>query len=286
MHVAQRLATAAAVLLAATAPAAAESRVVVSSTTARPGQPILVTVRGATAAPAGDVVAARTTSLEFFKVRDGYQALFAVPHDAEPGAYAIRVGGAAEARITVVPHQFPATALTVEDELANPPPAERPRVDADNAAIVEASREAKGPAKFTGAFKKPAGAKTSPFGTWRTFNDGHRSQHLGLDVSAKSGSKVLAVNAGTVTLVRDCFLAGNVVVIAHGAGIASSYYHLEKALVADGDEVKAGTPIGLAGDTGRATGPHLHLGIWVAGGYVDPEVFFKLGVGPVVAATK
>jgi murein DD-endopeptidase MepM/ murein hydrolase activator NlpD len=132
-------------------------------------------------------------------------------------------------------------------------------------------------------FRRPPGEVNSVSGEWRTFNDGHRSQHLGLDLFAREGSKVKALDAGTVVLVRDCFLAGNVVVVAHGGGIASAYYHLSKTSVAEGDAVAQGDEIGLAGHTGRTTGPHLHLSIHVPGGMVDPAAFFKLKITPAAS---
>jgi len=85
-----------------------------------------------------------------------------------------------------------------------------------------------------------------------------------------------------VVLVRDGFLTGNLVAIAHGAGIASAYYHLSKTSVAEGDKVERGAEIGLAGATGRTTGPHLHLSVRVPGGFVDPATFLRLKLMPVV----
>ena len=79
---------------------------------------------------------------------------------------------------------------------------------------------------------------------------------------------------------RETFLAGNVVVDAHGAGICSLYFHLSKTSVAEGETVKQGAVIGLAGHTGRTTGPHMHLSIHVAGGMVDPVTFLKLAIAP------
>lgn len=73
---------------------------------------------------------------------------------------------------------------------------------------------------------------------------------------------------------RDTFLAGKVIVVAHNAGIASAYFHLQDAAVKEGDLVERGQAIGKAGKTGRATGPHLHLGVRVTGGWVDPASFF------------
>jgi murein DD-endopeptidase MepM/ murein hydrolase activator NlpD len=182
--------------------------------------------------------------------------------------------------VPIVPKDFSETQIVVEDDLANPDAAERARIEADNGAMTAAYASAPEAPQFARPFRRPHGAVTSPFGEWRTFNDGHRSQHLGVDLHAREGSKVLAIAGGTVVLVRDTFLAGNIVVVGHGGHIASLYFHLSKATVAEGDTVKQGAAIGLAGHTGRTTGPHVHLSIHVDGGLVDPVSFFKLPLAP------
>jgi murein DD-endopeptidase MepM/ murein hydrolase activator NlpD len=250
----------------------------VSPATVAPGDAVLVTVNRNGEMPRGT---ANGTPLQFFAARNGYQAVFAVPLDAKPAPITIEVDSVAQPQAVRVREViFPETDVVVEEEYANPSKPDRERIDQDNAAILGAAAKAKGDPQFTRAFRRPPGEATSPFGVWRIFNDGHRSQHLGLDLFARDGSKVKAVNAGTVVLVRDCFLAGNVVVVAHGGGIASAYYHLSKASVAEGDTIAQGDEIGLAGQTGRTTGPHLHLSIHVPGGMVDPASFFKLKIAP------
>ncbi|HET9627249.1 MAG TPA: M23 family metallopeptidase [Kofleriaceae bacterium] len=266
-------------LVLATATAHAEPTVKIAPTTVHAGEPVLITVTDAAAPPRGT---ANGTPLAFVRAKHGYQAVFAVPLAAgEPGkpdAVTVKLDGLpAPAPIAIAPTTFGETSVIVEDELANPPPADRARIDADNAAILAAVAKGNGAPRFERAFTRPPGEVTSPYGEWRTFNDGHRSQHLGLDLFAREGSKVKAINAGTVVLVRDCLLAGTVVVIAHGGGIASAYYHLSKVNVREGDELAAGGVLGLAGHTGRTTGPHLHLSIRVPGGFVDPAGFFDLG---------
>jgi murein DD-endopeptidase MepM/ murein hydrolase activator NlpD len=73
----------------------------------------------------------------------------------------------------------------------------------------------------------------------------------------------------------------------HGAGIASAYFHVSDFAVKTGEMVEAGAVLGKVGVTGRTTGPHIHVGIWAAGGFVDPAVFFKLPIAaPVVPAPK
>ncbi len=262
--------------------AAADTKVTVSPTTVHPGDPVLVTVTGSTEQPKGT---ANGHALEFFPTHAAYRAVFAVPLDAKADTISVEVDSAVRpAYVKVTASTFPETNVIVEDELANPPKADRDRIDADNAAIIGAAGKAKGDPQFVRTFRRPPGEVTSIFGEWRRFNDGHRNQHLGLDLFALEGSKVKVVNAGTVVLVRDTFLAGNVVVVAHGSGIASAYFHLSKTSVAEGDTVAQGAEVGLAGHTGRTTGPHLHIGVWAPGGWVDPAEFFKLNLAP--ATTK
>ncbi|HEY5949010.1 MAG TPA: M23 family metallopeptidase [Kofleriaceae bacterium] len=256
--------------------AVAEPTVSVQPKVAHPGDAVLVMVRGARHVPKGT---ADGKPLEFFRGKAGYQALFSVPIDSPAQRIAISV----DDDKTVIPVKdvdFPETDVVVEEEYANPPAADRDRIAEDNQAIIAAMTKHDSAPQFTRAFRRPRGEVTSRFGEWRTFNDGHRSQHLGMDVFAREGTKVSAVNTGTVTLVRDTFLAGNVVVIAHGGGIATGYFHLSKIDVNEGDVVQAGQVIGRAGQTGRTTGPHLHLAVRVPGGFVDPAGFFKLAISP------
>ena len=87
---------------------------------------------------------------------------------------------------------------------------------------------------------------------------------------------MLAANDGRVTMVRDAWASGLSVVVFHGAGLHSVYFHLSKALVKEGDPVKRGQRIGRVGASGRSTGPHLHWGIRVGDLYVDPEALLRL----------
>lgn len=258
--------------------------VTISPETVRPGDPVLITVSGSEERPKGKM---GKKPLPFFAVRGGHQALFAVPVDRKPGEIRIDLdGGLPSQVVTVVEHQFPEADVTVPDEYANPSAAARKTIDQDNRAIRKSFGEPTSPPQFDGDFKQPvAGGKpTSPFGEQRTFNGTTKSQHLGLDVTARTGARVKAINDGKVVLVRSCFLPGVVVVVDHGAGIASAYFHLQLASVIEGDVVKRGDEVGKAGMTGRATGPHMHLSIWVPGGFVDPATFLRLPFrAPVLA---
>jgi murein DD-endopeptidase MepM/ murein hydrolase activator NlpD len=264
-------------LVALTSAAAADPTVTIAPKIVHPGDPVLVTVTGTTEVPHGK---AGGQSLAFFAAHGGYQAVFAVPLSINEDHVLVELGGATKpVSVALTDKTFPETSLVVEEDLANPSPEDKKLIDADNAAIGASYAKAAGDPQFTRAFHAPRGKITSTFGEWRTFNDGHRAQHLGVDYAAQEGSPVVAINDGTVVLVRETFLAGNVVVVAHGGGIASLYFHLQKPTVAEGDTVHQGERIGLAGHTGRTTGPHLHVSIRVHGGLVDPSAFFKLPIG-------
>jgi murein DD-endopeptidase MepM/ murein hydrolase activator NlpD len=265
-----------ALILLLTTTAYAETRVAVQPARAKPGDAVLVTVTGAPDTPRGD---AGGKALHFFRARGGYQAVFAIPLDATEDVSVEIDSAKRTAHVAVRGVTFPESKLYIEDEYANPPAQEGKFIDRDNGKILHAMTNTDAP-RFTKPFRRPPGAVTSTFGEWRTFNDGHRSQHLGLDVAAREGAPVHAVNDGVVTLVADTYLAGNVVVVSHGGGIASAYFHLDSTSVAEGDAVHAGQELGRAGQTGRTTGPHLHVSIRVPGGLVDPATFFKLRIAP------
>lgn len=105
------------------------------------------------------------------------------------------------------------------------------------------------------------GRISGKFGGQRIMNDIKRNPHAGTDIAAKEGTPIKASSDGIVVLAApDLFYSGNVVVIDHGYGLHTIYAHLKEIHVNRGDEIKQGTIIGLVGQTGRATGPHLHWG--------------------------
>ena len=95
----------------------------------------------------------------------------------------------------------------------------------------------------------------------------------GVDVAAPRGSTITAAANGVVALTHpDMFFTGKTVMIDHGHGLSSVYVHMDDILVADGQRVKKGTPIGIVGKTGRVTGPHLHWGVSLFGTHLDPAL--------------
>jgi len=112
---------------------------------------------------------------------------------------------------------------------------------------------------------------TSAFGTRRSYSGGPpTSYHGGVDYGAETGTPVLAAGRGRVALAEELTVRGKAVIIDHGLGVYSGYYHLSEFVVQAGQEVEQGAPIGNVGSTGLSTGPHLHWEIRVGGVYVDP----------------
>ena len=98
-------------------------------------------------------------------------------------------------------------------------------------------------------------------------------RHAGVDVPGRKGAVVAAPGAAVVADVGDYVLTGRTVLLDHGQGVFSAYFHLDTALVVRGDAVRTGRAIGRVGATGLATGPHLHYGIYVHGRDVDPAAW-------------
>lgn len=111
---------------------------------------------------------------------------------------------------------------------------------------------------------------TSQYGSARTYNSVLKSYHGGVDFRARTPLPIQAANDGVVVLVKDRYYAGGTVIIDHGEGIYSCYFHMSRFDVTVGDVVSRGQSIGLTGSTGRITGPHLHFSIMVYNTQTDP----------------
>ena len=130
---------------------------------------------------------------------------------------------------------------------------------------------------LSSSFIVPMDSKiTSDFGKARVYNGSLKGYHGGTDFRADVGTPILACNDGKIVLVKDRFYSGGSVVIDHGQGIYSCYFHMSRFDVKKGNTVKKGDTIGLSGKSGRVTGPHLHFAMRVAGEQVDPLQFMLL----------
>lgn len=120
------------------------------------------------------------------------------------------------------------------------------------------------------------GEVTSNFGSRRSPFGGRRIEfHDGLDLAANYGEAVAVAGDGVVTFTGYRPGYGRTVIISHGYGYRSSYCHLSGCLVKEGENVKKGQKIALAGNSGRSTGPHLHFMVEKDGVLIDPLKVLK-----------
>jgi murein DD-endopeptidase MepM/ murein hydrolase activator NlpD len=109
----------------------------------------------------------------------------------------------------------------------------------------------------------------SSFGQYRVLNNTVQTRHTGWDQRAPIGTPVYAMARGVVNFAGMLDIRGNYVMIDHGWGIFSGYAHLSQMAVAPGQTVERGQLVGLSGNTGRSSGPHLHWEVSVGGEWVD-----------------
>jgi len=226
----------------------------------------------------------------------GLVGFLATPVDGTPGPSPVHLvlGGArvATATVTLRGRAFEQSELRVSRRFTKKKPkALRRRIARESKAIAAIWARPPTPARRLGAPRSPTQSETtSPFGVERVFNGKLQSRHYGLDLDGRTGDPVAAVLPGRVVMSAMRFYSGGTLVLDHGGGLFSLYFHLSRRRVKVGREVEAGQRIGDVGRSGRVTGPHLHLAVvvrarWLEGPragktrglYVDPESLLAWG---------
>jgi murein DD-endopeptidase MepM/ murein hydrolase activator NlpD len=144
--------------------------------------------------------------------------------------------------------------------------------------VVKPARAVSEPERlWEGEFVMPVeGRLTTEFAQIRYVNkELSSSRHSGIDLAASTGTPIQAPNSGKVTLAAPGLLStGNTIVIDHGMGLFTSYYHLNTMNVTAGQPVRKGDVIGTVGSTGFSTGAHLHYAVSIYNAYVNPYQSF------------
>ena len=212
---------------------------------------------------------------------DTWHAIGGIPVDKEGALFANAVVQRASGKTEIARVRFdlpklpppPAQPLEVDSSFTRPlDAATLARIDRENARAREIGRASHERAPmWTASFIRPRNSViTSEFGSGRLFNGQLTARHLGVDFRGAVGEPIKAANRGIVALVDNFFLAGNVVYIDHGGGVVTAYFHMSKPLVHAGQIVSRGQVIGLVGNTGRVTGPHLHWAARYGANTVNP----------------
>ena len=217
-----------------------------------------------------------------YKSGDDYRGIIGVPINQKPGYYDLKLivtkdDGTIvtlEKKMTLWSTKFPFSKFWLK-------PARnklRARKIIDNEwGRVEKVLIVKDPEqRWSGKFIKPLTSEvTQGFGHRQIINGRRSGNHRGIDYRAKIGTKIRAPNNGKVVFIDQLKAFGGTIVLDHGQGIHTLYFHLSKIMHELGDEVKKGEIIALSGDSGVSSGPHLHWGMSVHNLRVDPNQWTK-----------
>ena len=183
----------------------------------------------------------------------------------------------ADAVLAVVARRFPVQEISLPKRMADFDAPTLKRIREEARAMEERFARVTMPVLWRMPFLPPVEEfRPENFGSRRVINGEERSPHAAVDVRLPEGTPVRSIAGGTVVFAGEQFFGGRSVVINHGGGVFSTYYHLREIAVPESRPVRRGETIGAVGATGRATGPHLHFGVRVPGGRVDPSLLFAL----------
>ena len=175
--------------------------------------------------------------------------------------------------LSVTPRDWPIERVEgVPPKTVNPPPEIAARIQREQAEVVAARDRYDTREDFAHGFIWPATGRISGrFGNQRIYNGDPKAPHSGMDIAVPQGTPVKAPADGIITFAKpDLYLTGGTVLLDHGFGLSSNFLHLSRIDVKVGEHVRQGEVIGLAGMTGRATGPHVHWGFNWFGVRLDP----------------
>lgn len=197
-------------------------------------------------------------------------AILSIPYHTKPNSIVLESGASVE----VVQGNYKREKIQVSPSKAKPNPKNQERIKKEREEANKIYSNYSQKRLWDSAFILPMDSKiTSTYGNARVFNEEVKSYHSGTDFRAQIGTEIRASNRGKVVIAKNRFLAGGSVVLDHGEGIFSMYYHCSEIRVKVGDIIEKGDLIALSGATGRVSGPHLHFGILVRGAQVDPLDF-------------
>lgn len=206
----------------------------------------------------------------------GERALVPVPADTRPGLHPfVLEGPGLKGELLVIGGGYPHENIVLSEEKSAL--LDREEIRAEKARLLEACGPWTPRALWSGPWRWPLAQveETSAFGTRRTYNGQPGGWHGGVDLRGQEGTPVFAPAAGVVGLSDKLYVRGNTVILRHGLGVCSGYYHLSKRAVQPGQKVERGDLLGYVGATGLVTGPHLHWEVRVLGQTTNPAVFTR-----------
>ena len=221
--------------------------------------------------------------LDFRPHAAGWIALLGTSYWTKPGDHRLVIQLASTQivhSLEIKSRDFPKSYLTVSEEqkrIVQPTKAdpEITKRKADDQQLLKTaySDGATSPLWVESFITPTEGRVTTGYGAIRYVNGKLHNRHSGIDLANVLGTPIYAVNKGVVRLAEELLVTGKSIVIDHGAGLYSCYYHLSELLVELDEEVERGQLIGQMGSTGFSTGSHLHWKMMVKNSNLDPDQF-------------
>ncbi len=216
-----------------------------------------------------------------------YAGLLGLDLDDRPGQHALTMDVVYPQRterrrlsVTVLKATYPVQRLTLPSAMVDLDPQTLARVKDEAGVLRQAFDRVIPHPLWRDTFRAPvSGTRSGRFGSRRVINGQPKNPHSGEDIAAPEGAAVFVMNDGIVRLTMDHFFTGKGVIVDHGLGLFSMYFHLSRVDVEPGQTMTNGQMIGAVGSTGRATGPHLHWGVRLNGARVDPYSLLALDFG-------
>lgn len=226
-------------------------------------------------------------ALSFYKVKKGrlFRTLIGIDMETDPGTYQLVISAKSRSgkavrgryRIRIKKRDFGEQRITLPEEMVELDEDTLKQVEEEGEKVKEIWTKERSDRIWRGKFIKPLdGEIISPFGVRRILNDLPRNPHSGVDLEAGMGEDIRSSNAGIVVFAGELYFSGETVIVDHGRGLYTMYFHLSRIDVEEGQRVKKGEILGLAGSTGRSTGPHLHWGVRLHDARVDPFSLLRL----------
>ena len=229
--------------------------------------------------------------LQFFRGsgRSSWFAIAGVDVEAAPGPSTLHIiahtnSGLVDLSqsVEIYPAHYRTGTLSVAPKFVEPGPEEQKQIAADSEIKAKIFAASAAEPLWHSSFHPPVNAApTDSFGTRRMFNGKLASIHKGMDFRASMGTVVRAANSGMVVLARPLYYEGNCVIIDHGLGLYTLSMHFSRIDVHEGQHVTTGDRLGLSGETGRVTGPHLHWAVRWQGAYLYPAKLLRLNLSGV-----
>jgi murein DD-endopeptidase MepM/ murein hydrolase activator NlpD len=258
-----------------------EKEIYLSSKELEQGDTLIIEVKTKLGMPIGKF---KGSKIPFFKIEDGWMAIWGIDAKEKPGKYDLILdfpdGTRFKEKIEIKKRKYKTSSFYLTKELIQKGYTQSKIVEnlkyKDNPEISKALKFSEPFPYFKEKFIYPLNEIkiTEEFGEIKKYGRiGY--QHLGVDLRAKEGNPVFAINDGVVKFAKELPNYGKTIVIDHGVGIFSLYLHLNEFKVSEGQKVKRGEIIALSGNTGYSISPHLHFSIKINSKSIDPLRFIE-----------